>query len=55
MEGSIAVMEHKDKDQMARPEIAESFILCSYQAYKMHIKSIKVFVYYDDRVEVARG
>jgi hypothetical protein len=31
-EGSIAVVNHKDKDQAAGLEITESFILCSYQA-----------------------
>jgi hypothetical protein len=53
-EGSIAVVEHKNKDQAARLEIAEYFIRCGHQADKMHIKSIAIFIHNDDRVEVAR-
>jgi hypothetical protein len=52
-EGSTAMVEHKDKDQAAGVEIAESFILCGHQAYKTHIKSIAIFVHNDDRVMVA--
>ncbi len=54
-EGSTAVVEHKNKDQAARLEIAEYFILCGHQAYKMHIKSIAIFIHNDDMVVVARG
>ncbi len=54
-EGSAAVVEHKDKDQATRMEIAESFIICGHQAYKMHIESIAIFIHNDDRKEVARG
>jgi hypothetical protein len=32
LEGSTAVLEHEDKDQTARLEIAESCILCDHQA-----------------------
>jgi hypothetical protein len=39
LESSIAVVEKKDKDQVAGLEIAESFIFCSHQAYKKHIKA----------------
>jgi hypothetical protein len=35
--GSTAVMEHKDKDQVAF-ELAKSFILCGPQAYSLHQK-----------------
>jgi hypothetical protein len=52
MYGSESIVEHKDKDQAARPEIAESSILCGHQAYKSHIKSI---IHDDDQVEVAKG
>ncbi len=48
-EGSIAVVEHKEKDQAAGLEISESFILCGHQAFKMHI------MHNNDRVEVAQG
>jgi hypothetical protein len=44
-------VEHGDKDQAAGLEIAESFILCGHQAFKMHIKNIAVFMHEDDRVE----
>jgi hypothetical protein len=53
--GSTAVVEHQDKDQAARLEIAESFILCGQQAHKTHIKNIAVFMHNDDLVEVTRG
>ncbi len=33
-EGSTVVVEHQDKDQAARLEVAESFILCSHQAFQ---------------------
>ncbi len=55
LEESTAVIEHKDKDQAVRQEIIESFILCGYQAYKMHEKSIAIYVYNDNRVELACG
>ncbi len=48
-------MEHKDKDQAAGLEKAESFILCCHQAYKTHVKYIAVFMHNDDWVEVTRG
>jgi hypothetical protein len=48
------VVEHQDKDQAAGLEVAESFILCSHQAFRTHIKNIAVFVHKDDRMEVAR-
>jgi hypothetical protein len=54
-EGSSVVVEHKGKDKAAVLEIAKSFILCSHQVYKTHIKSIALFVHNDDRVKVARG
>jgi hypothetical protein len=53
--GSTVVMEHQDKDQAARLELAESFILCGHQAFKTHIKSIAVFIHKDDKMEVAQG
>ncbi len=39
VESSIGVVGKKDKDQVAGLEIAESFIFCSHQAYKKHIKA----------------
>jgi hypothetical protein len=54
-EGSTVVVEHQDKDQAAGLEVAESFILCSHQAFRTHIKNIAVFVHKDDRMEVAQG
>jgi hypothetical protein len=38
-----AVVGHKEKDQATGLELAESFVLCGYQAYKTHIKSIVMF------------
>jgi hypothetical protein len=37
-EGGVAVVKHRDKDQAAGLEIAESFILCRHKAFKIHIK-----------------
>jgi hypothetical protein len=54
-EGSTVVVEHQDKDQAAGLEVAESFILCSHQAFRTHIKNIAVFVHKDDRMEVGRA
>ncbi len=53
-EGSTVVVEHLDKDQAERLELAESFILCGHQAFKTHIK-IAVFIHKDDQMEVAQG
>ncbi len=36
-------------------EKAVSFILCSHQAYKTHIKNKAIFIHNDDQVKVARG
>jgi hypothetical protein len=49
------VVEHKDKDQAAGLEIAESFILRNHQAYKTHIKSIAIFIHNHDRMKVVKG
>ncbi len=54
-EESMVVVEHQDKDQAAGLEVAESFILCSHQAFRTHIKNIAVFVHKDDWMEVAQG
>jgi hypothetical protein len=54
-EGSTVVVEHQDKHQAAGLEVAESFILCSHQAFRTHIKNIAVFVHKDDGMEVAQG
>ncbi len=54
-EGSTVVVEHQDKDQAAGLELAESFILCSHQAFRTHIKNIAVLMHKDDRMEVAQG
>lgn len=53
--GGVAVVEHRDKDQAAELEIAESFILWGHQLFKTHIKNIAVFMHEDDRVEVMQG
>jgi hypothetical protein len=54
-EGSTTVVEHQDKDQAAGLEMADSFILCSHQAFKTHIRSIAVFIHKDNCMEVAQG
>jgi hypothetical protein len=35
--------------------MADSFILCSHQAFKTHIKSIAVFIQKDDQMELVQG
>ncbi len=55
LEGSTAVVEHKEKQQASGLEIAESFILCGHQPYNTYVKSIAVFVHSYDRIEVAQG
>ncbi len=54
-EGGVAMVEHRNKDQAAGLEIAESFFLHGHQVFKTHIKSIAIFMHEDDRVEVAQG
>jgi hypothetical protein len=54
-EGSIAVVEDKDKDHAAGLQIAHSFILCRHQAYKTHTENKTIFIYNHDWVEVAWG
>ncbi len=44
-EGSTTAVEHQDKNQVAGLEMADSFALCSNQAFKTHIKSIAVFIH----------
>jgi hypothetical protein len=51
----MAVVQHKDKDQAAGLQLAESIILCGHQAFRMHIKSTAVSVHDDDKSEVAKG
>ncbi len=51
-EGRTVVVEHKDKDQAAGLQIAEAFILCGHKAYKMHNKSMAIFIHNVNRVEV---
>jgi hypothetical protein len=49
-ESGTAVVEHKDMDQAAGLELADFFICCSHQAYKMHIKNIVVFMHNDNQL-----
>jgi hypothetical protein len=51
---SMAVVQHKDKDQAAGLQLAEPIILCGHQAFRMHLKSTAVSVHDDDKSEVAR-
>jgi hypothetical protein len=54
-EGDVAIVEHREKDQAAGLEMAESFILCGHQAFKTHIKNIAVFMHEDDHVKDAQS
>jgi hypothetical protein len=50
-----AVVELKDKDKAAGLEIAKSVIPCGHQSYKIHIKSIAIFIHNHGRMKVAKG
>ncbi len=54
-EGGVAMVEHRNNDQAAGLEIAESFFLYGHQVFMTHIKRIAIFMHEDDRVEVAQG
>jgi hypothetical protein len=54
-EVSTAVVEHKNKDQMASLETDETFILCGNKSYGTHIKCIVMLIHNDGRVEVPKG
>ncbi len=48
LEASTAVVNYKDKDQVAGLKLAESFILCGNQACNTYIKSIAMSIHRDD-------
>ena len=43
--GGLAIVEGRAKDQVARLELTDTFLLCSQAAQKTHIQNIAVFFY----------
>ncbi len=55
MEGGLALMEDKAKEQVAGLELGTMFVLCGNSALHTHIPNIAVFAHQDHRMEVATG
>jgi hypothetical protein len=54
LEGSLALMEDKAKEQVASLELGTMFVLCRNSALHTHIPNI-VFTHQDHRMKVAMG
>ncbi len=55
LEGSVALVEDKVKDQVAGLELGHMFVLWGNSALRTHIANIAVFAHQDQRMEVASG
>ncbi len=55
LEGGIALMEDKVKEQVAGLELQHMFVLCGNSALRTHIPNIAIFAHQDPRMEVASG
>ncbi len=53
LEGGLALMEDKAKEQVAGLELGTMFVLCGNSALHTHIPNIAVFAHQDHRMEVA--
>jgi hypothetical protein len=53
LEGGLALMEDKAKEQLAGLELGTMFVLCGNSALHTHIPNIAVFTHQDHRMEVA--
>jgi hypothetical protein len=53
LEGGLALMEDKVKEQVTGLELRHMFILCCNSALCTHIPNVAIFVYQDMRMEVA--
>jgi hypothetical protein len=53
LEGGLALMEDKVKEQVAGLELGMMFVLCGNWALPIHISNIPVFAHQDHRMEVA--
>jgi hypothetical protein len=54
LEGSLALMEDRAKEQVAGLELGTMFVLCGNSALHTHVPNIAVFAHQDHRMEVAR-
>jgi hypothetical protein len=52
LEGSLALMEDRPKEQVARLELGTMFVLCGNSALHTHIPNIAVSAHQDHRMEV---
>ncbi len=55
LEGGIALMEDKVKEQVAGLELQHMFVLCGNSVLRTHIPNIAIFAHQDPRMEVASG
>jgi hypothetical protein len=55
LEGGLALMEDKVKEQAAGLELLHMFVLYGYLALRTHIPNIAVFAHQDTRMEVPSG
>ncbi len=55
LEGGLALMEDKAKEQVAVLELGTMFVLCGNSALHTHIPNIAEFAHQDHRMEVAMG
>ncbi len=55
LEGGLALMEDKAKEQVAGLELGTMFVLCGNSALHTHIPNIAVLAHQDHRMEVATG
>jgi hypothetical protein len=55
LEGGLALMEDKAKEQVAGLELGTMFVLCGNSTLHTHIPNIAVFAHQDHRMEVATG
>ncbi len=55
LEGSLALMEDKAKEQVAGLELGTMLMLCGNSALHPHIPNIAIFAHQDHRMEVATG
>jgi hypothetical protein len=55
LEGGLALMEDKAKEQVAGLELGTMFVLCGNFALHTHITNIAVFAHQDHRMEMSTG
>jgi hypothetical protein len=53
--GGLAIVEGRDKNQVAGLELTETFLLCGRAAQKTHLRNIVVFFHPMSQIQVASG